>query len=119
MSRAQERDCAGARGATGDERGRGLRVAEGARPETLRDRDTRPGEGAAGRARLGGRGRDGTRPGERAGRRGGRRGKGKREGDGGSPWGPKSGDNRPPDHLGQRGGRERGRGGCSAGNKMR
>jgi hypothetical protein len=35
-----------------------------------------------------------------------------------SPWDPKTGDNRPPDHLGQRGGRERwkkGRGSCCAG----
>ena len=53
---------------------------------------------AAGRVRGQGRGH--------AGRRGGRRGKGKREGDGGSPWGLKSSDNRPPDHLGQGGGRE-------------
>jgi hypothetical protein len=38
--------------------------------------------------------------------------------EGSSPWDPKTGDNHPPDHLGQRGGRERwkkGRGSCCAG----
>jgi hypothetical protein len=47
----------------------------------------------------------------REGRPRGRAGKGKGEGErgrwrGGSPWDPKSGDNRPPDHLGQGGGRK-------------
>jgi hypothetical protein len=44
----------------------------------------------------------------REGERGGRgRGRGReRGGEGSSPWDPKTGDNRPPDHLGQGGGRE-------------
>jgi hypothetical protein len=39
--------------------------------------------------------------------KGGREREGERERrEGSSPWDPKIGDNRPPDHLGQRGGRE-------------
>jgi hypothetical protein len=38
---------------------------------------------------------------------GGEKGReGERRGEGSSPWDPKSSDNRPPDHLRQRGGRE-------------
>jgi hypothetical protein len=64
---------------------------------------------------AGGRGA-GTRTGKCKGE--GERDRERREGS--SPWDPKTGDNCPPDHLGQRGGRERwkkgrGRGSCCAG----
>jgi hypothetical protein len=58
-----------------------------------------------------------SRGGGREGERGGRGREGER-GEGSSPWDPKTDDNRPPDHLRQRGGRERwkkGRGSCCAG----
>jgi translation initiation factor IF-2 len=61
----------------------------------------------------------GTRDTRGEGERGGRGRERERERrEGSSPWDPKTGDNHPPDHLGQRGGRERwkkGRGSCCAG----
>jgi hypothetical protein len=59
-------------------------------PQGLRDE----GQGR-GRRAHGGKGKEGR---EREGERERREGR--------SPWDPKTGDNRPPDHLGQRGGRE-------------
>jgi hypothetical protein len=84
--------------------------AQEARGRTLGAKEAR----CRGWGRAQGRVRGG--PGTRAGK-----GKGEGEGErgeGSSPWDPKTGDNRPPDHLGQRGGRERwkkGRGSCCAG----
>jgi hypothetical protein len=64
-------------------------------PGAARSGASAPGRGAG--AGQGQRSREGCDP---AGERGGW------VGEGGSPWDPNSGDNRPPDHLGQRGGRE-------------
>jgi hypothetical protein len=94
---AREPHCRGpgrhARGARMAARnGPGTAVREGAREPRAR-----------GGGHTGGRSRDAQ------GRRK-RRERGRERGEGSSPWDPKTSDNRPPDHLGQRGGRERSKG---------
>jgi hypothetical protein len=96
--------CPGAREAAPQGPGSTHRVAEAVRAGGA---GAAP-PGAEGRAGMRARGARDTRgEGERGGRE---RERGRERGEGSSPWDPKTDDNHPPDHLGQRGGRKGGEG---------